>query len=218
MWTKTIVIGDNVAEQMQPFHEFESTGIDDKYIVETKHTRKEKDKLDFIIELLYENEGIPYISNINEYLQEPTMWQENDLYKQAKYWYWYFDENKEPILVDRTNPNSKWDWWRIWDCRPDNEIGFCKPDSISGAILLKNGERSSVAMIKDIDVDNLKCGSFVYKGEWHTHDEEDFTEEEKSQNLKNNSWFAPKSFHNKIQNIIKSMSQETKITLLYVHY
>jgi hypothetical protein len=35
-----IVVGENVAEQLQPFHEFECTGIDDQYVVNVDRTEE----------------------------------------------------------------------------------------------------------------------------------------------------------------------------------
>lgn len=35
-----LVIGDDVAKQLQPYHEYECTGVKDKYVIEVDKTKK----------------------------------------------------------------------------------------------------------------------------------------------------------------------------------
>lgn len=182
---KVLVIGDNVEEQLQPYHEFECTGVDDQYVqdvditnrtAEEYHNNKtsvlvapdgticekyddkfyrdptpEESKLIGPIagtgcghgfswrsqdwgdgkgyrakipftpesyeskemntdELKTFKEFIEYWEGLSEVKYNETP----DLGGKHKYGYFLTDENGEVVkVIDRTNPNKKWDWWQI---------------------------------------------------------------------------------------------------------
>lgn len=125
-----LVVTDDDAEAtlaatLQPFHEFECTGIDDEYVKdvdETDEARKE-----------YEEQCDSYPS-FTEFLQE---WygretvphgEQPDLSGAHKYGYALLDERGEVVkVIDRTNPNKTWDWWVVggrWPQRLCHRAGY----------------------------------------------------------------------------------------------
>lgn len=184
-----MVIGKNVKKQMAPYHEFESTGIDDKYVVDvdktenyrnqynngtltrikppdgklfnpygdefyrdpTENELKEigiggmgnvrvngeiisfyskdwndgkgyKPKVRFIPEGWVEVDvPIKDIKSFREYVEEDfnkgffvSSEDKIDLKNIHKCGYGLLDENEEVLkVVNRTNPNRKWDWWVV---------------------------------------------------------------------------------------------------------
>lgn len=82
-----IVLGDNVKEQLQPYHEYECTGIEDQYVVDVDRTDEAKAD--------YEKYG----SNFDSFEQ----------YVEYEYGTAVVDGR---VLI-KTNPNAKWDWWVV---------------------------------------------------------------------------------------------------------
>lgn len=83
-----VVLGDNVEDQLQPFHEYECTGIKDQYVVEVDMT--EEVKADYV-EYGDDHESI------EEFAKGWTSARRTD----------------DGRWVRLTNPNAKWDWWAI---------------------------------------------------------------------------------------------------------
>ena len=106
-----LVIGDDVEKQLAPFHEFECTGEDDEYVQDIditdevlakaeKHNNKKEPLVDFIAGW-YGCKPVPF-------------GQHPDLSGEHKYGYTLVDvEGQVTKVVNRTNPNRKWDWWVI---------------------------------------------------------------------------------------------------------
>ena len=90
------VVGDNVEEQLQPFHEFECTGVDDRHV-------KEVDVLAETIEHGLDWRGLTAADS------EESV----DRAGKHKYGYAIIKHGRIVKAVKRTNPNKKWDWWRI---------------------------------------------------------------------------------------------------------
>lgn len=85
-----LVIGDHVIDQLQPYHEYECTGIRDQYVTfvpaeETLEELKEE----------YKNHKKNYDS-FDSFISG---------------WHGYI--KKDGVYGHYTNPNSKWDWWEI---------------------------------------------------------------------------------------------------------
>lgn len=104
-----VVIGDNVEEQLAPYHEYECTGepsfIEDLDI--TDEVRKAFSKSD--------------VSDVREFLSEEYLY---PIYSEdakipppeegAKYGFAVLDKDDNLVrVVRRTNPNAKWDWWVV---------------------------------------------------------------------------------------------------------
>ena len=85
-----LVIGDDVESQLQPYHEYESTGTMDEYVkfVKTEETVRDMRKI-------YKEHKEDY-ATFEDFVRE---------------WYGYRKENG--IWGRYTNPNSKWDWWVV---------------------------------------------------------------------------------------------------------
>lgn len=86
-----LVIGENPEEQLQPYHEYESTGILDKYV---KFVEAELEPEETLIKLYEEvreeynyNSFFEFMKNYKGYEQKEGKW--------GRY----------------TNPNTKWDWY-----------------------------------------------------------------------------------------------------------
>lgn len=87
-----LVIGENVQNQLQPYHEYECTRIEDEYVkfvpaeetleVLQKHYEENKEKYDY--------------TSFEEYM---------------KVYHGYSKENGQ--WGRRTNPNAEWDWWIV---------------------------------------------------------------------------------------------------------
>lgn len=105
-----LVIGENPEEQLQPFHEFECTGINDQYIQEinkTEEYRKEYDE---------ETQEMPFADWIEDYHGQKKVFSEKDidLENEHKYGYVLCDSQNNVIrVIKRTNPNSHWDWYQL---------------------------------------------------------------------------------------------------------
>lgn len=136
-----LVIGDKVEEQLQPYHEYECTGIMDQYVVALDETEENiKDYQTDTVAIVFKDGklfGTKYsdqckgfwkrsgigISSNDEFilpigsgfsLQED--YPLNQVYptfaQYMKDWHGE-DLNKDGRVVRHTNPNAKWDWWVI---------------------------------------------------------------------------------------------------------
>ena len=100
-----LVVGDNVEEQLLPYHEFECTGLDNQYVQDIDVTddftaqfkRDKEDGYATPSEYLTEYHGINIINDISEL----------DLNDEHKYGYAIVDGDKIIKVVRRTNPNKK---------------------------------------------------------------------------------------------------------------
>lgn len=106
-----LVVGDHPERLLAPFHEFECTGINDEWVQdiditeEVRNTAKKR------------NISMREAANDNYNItDEDIVTSENEIkpYDTHKYGYAIADEKGEIIkVVRRTNPNAKWDWYRI---------------------------------------------------------------------------------------------------------
>lgn len=93
------VIGENPEEQLQPFHEFECTGIDDQYVQDIDITEDVR------------REGLGYYG-----LEDRTITDLSQIDREEthKYGYALVSPSGEIIkAIDRSNPNKKWDWYQL---------------------------------------------------------------------------------------------------------
>jgi hypothetical protein len=101
---------ENVGYQLAPFHEFECTGSDDEFIQDIDRTE----------ELRSEYEEKPRQKSLLTFSQDYygySIVPENDVQDFVglnKYGYITVNKDNEVIkVVQRTNPNKKWDWWAV---------------------------------------------------------------------------------------------------------
>ena len=137
---KVIVIGEDIATKLQPWHEFECTGVNDKYIQEVNTTEETLKQ--------YESVKEDY-ANLREFISEELEMsivepnEELDLDSDHKYNYAIMDGSNLVKTIRRTNPNSKWDWWQIGG-------------RYSNQIVTKDGSVVNSARKKDIDIAETK--------------------------------------------------------------
>jgi hypothetical protein len=93
-----LVIGDNIEAQLAPYHEFESDGEDDEYVVNVDITEEVK------------AEGLEYHG-----LEDRTILDERSFDSELhKYGYAVVDKDGNIIkAIRRTNPNAKWDYYVV---------------------------------------------------------------------------------------------------------
>lgn len=128
-----LVIGENPEEQLQKYHNFRCTGIDDQYITEVDVTKEALERV----------KGCGFNSTLTSYhLYSTDMIIEDekdiDIKHKHKYGYAVAKNRKLIKLVVRTNLNSKWKYYN-----PSNEF------------LLKNGTNTFQALKKDIDFETV---------------------------------------------------------------
>lgn len=122
-----LIIGPNVEDQLQPYHEYECTGTEDQYVVEVNKNDDVQEYLEKEIfygskptgELDYhyrqesaEEKGLTDIKKGTqfEYFQAKGMTQEEideDIIDNHGY------KKVGDDWIRRTNPNSQWDWWVV---------------------------------------------------------------------------------------------------------
>ena len=110
-----MVIGDNPEEQLRPYHEYECTGVMDQY-VEFIPKEESDEELE---------------EDFSKYKDDYNSFEE---FLQMEYGY----EKVNGEWGRYTNPNCKWDWYRLggrWN----------------GFLLLKDGANANRALKKDID-------------------------------------------------------------------
>ena len=106
-----MVFGENVEEQLAPFHEFECTGTNDQYVQDVDIT----DELGLaegasLGEIKYALGGWGLEDKIVS--DESEVEKDGDLCEH-KYGYAIVKDGKLIKAVNRTNPNKQWDWYQI---------------------------------------------------------------------------------------------------------
>lgn len=110
-----LVIGDNIENELAPYHEFECTGYNDKFVQDVDIT----DEFLNVMNDAHENDGDKFTYAIEYYGFEIVEGQEEvDTEGSHKFGYVIVnqDENGNPKIervVRRTNPNAKWDWYQV---------------------------------------------------------------------------------------------------------
>lgn len=115
----TLVIvrpGETLDALLQPFHEFECTGINDQFIQDIDVTQ---DYANDEAEIVMTASGLPRSSTLIARLKENRIevlgaFETPDFEAEHQFGYAREDEDGKIIRVfRRTNPNAKWDWWVI---------------------------------------------------------------------------------------------------------
>jgi hypothetical protein len=198
-----MVIGDDIESQLQPYHEFECSGIADQYVQDVDRTEEARTEFaertetrlrapDGTLHSFFDERGgwRPEFSQMDsgsailarrtyfvpegyEKIEVPahtvesfTDWasgwygwaivpfgKKPDIEDAHKYGWIELDAAGEAKrLIDRTNPNKKWDWWQVggrW----------------SNRLLLKGGEKADSARKADIDFDGMRDAAAAKAGE-----------------------------------------------------
>ena len=104
-----MVIGGDVDLQLQPFHEFECTGIDDEFVRDVDITAE--------VQARIENGQAESLEGALGWFEIDgkvvTHEDEVDRTCNHKYGFAIVQDGKLVKAVRRTNPNKKWDWWQL---------------------------------------------------------------------------------------------------------
>lgn len=164
-----LVVADDendLEKKLQPYHEFECTGIDDEHVVDVDITEK-------VLSVMHakSNES-EYPEYATEYaldyygLSEKTVMHEGEINTDDDHKYGYAilaDDGHIIKCVDRTNPNAKWDWWQLggrWTGHLPLKYPFGRESAYSGAPGLfteKNHDPglADSALVGDVDWDGI---------------------------------------------------------------
>lgn len=119
-----LVIGENPEKQLQPYHEYECTGIEDEYVVDVDYSDKIKEDLsrELFVGNRKDNFALDYHYNEDKAKEEFESYKkmtrleyinktEEDLdeYIQEEFGV----EKKNGVWYRKTNPNAKWDWYEL---------------------------------------------------------------------------------------------------------
>lgn len=129
-----IVIGDNVAQQLQPYHEYECTGTRDEYVQDVDITA---DVQETIAEKGLED-------GLSWHGLESHLVDSDEGGAAHPYGYAIVRDGVLVKAVDRTNPNKKWDWWVVGG-------------RYSGAFLLKDGRKVDECAFGDVDFKGMRA-------------------------------------------------------------
>lgn len=147
-----LVIGENVDEQLLPYHEFECTGID-QFIINVDLTSEfdpesdpESDSEQSPVDQAMDYYSRPVVKT-NLTAEEITDDYINSLVSAVesnKYGIIFGTEDGQIVkIIQRTNPNAKWDWYQ-------------EGGRWSGFLLNKNDERVNSGIKRDIDFEAMR--------------------------------------------------------------
>lgn len=131
-----LVVGKDLEEALQPFHEFECTGTNDQYVID-------QDKTAELLEQIAGGESLE--SALGDYgFQDLQVQSEAEVDRDETHKYGFAVVGNGVLIkaVKRTNPNKKWDWYQVG--------GRWK-----GKLLTKDGRRVDQAIVGDIDFDGM---------------------------------------------------------------
>ncbi|ACC98533.1 hypothetical protein Emin_0980 [Elusimicrobium minutum Pei191] len=228
-----IVFGKDPAKQLQPYHEFECTGQDDKYVQDIDETEKLRKEYETMTTTRYKDaEGNLFVTWADQFYREPTAeelskhnpmghgwgggiswtskdWGDGkgyrpkiayipegytkvevkqsavmtfaeycteyegktvlnpgetlDLNEKHKYGYCLIDDKGEVVkVIDRTNPNAKWDWfvvggrWSGFFKLKEGAEGILGKKGVMGANRNHKPGYADIAKKKDIDFASME--------------------------------------------------------------
>lgn len=119
-----LVVGENPEEQLQPYHEYECTGTEDKYVIDVDYTDQVKEFLEKEMFVGKNKETLKedyeyYEDKAKENLESYTKMTRLEHLKsiEADIDQEIIDdmgvEKKDGKWCRKTNPNSKWDWYQL---------------------------------------------------------------------------------------------------------
>lgn len=99
-----------LSEALQPFHEFECTGTVDEYVQSVDETEQMR------AEYAGSGSDKTFLAWLSEYTARPVLAEDTipDTAGACK-WGWIRKDAAGDVkeVIDRTNPNAKWDWWTV---------------------------------------------------------------------------------------------------------
>lgn len=161
-----------LTEIMQPYHEFECTGTDDKYVQSVDRT--EEAKSDYAKRSPDESESFAEFCEAWFGLTRLTSPAQPDLTGKHKYGYVQVDStgNVEAV-IKRTNPNKKWDYWRVGgryraklQVRDSAVSAVASDPSWEWRDSTDLPEGFDSACVADIDFDKMKAVAVQARKDW----------------------------------------------------
>jgi len=107
-----MVVGEDHEAQLAPYHDFECTGINDKYVEDENITYEIRE----LMEEDYQHEDDPLWAALSSYDLEDRIVSdvaEVDLDGEHKYGYAVVKDGDLICAVIRTNPDKRWDWYEV---------------------------------------------------------------------------------------------------------
>lgn len=120
-----LVIGDDVEKQLQPYHEYECTGIEDEYVIDVNKDDEVKEFLEREVYVginketgiedyqYYEDRANEKLDNWRKLTRLEYMQQKGEDVDEEIKEYHGFEKKEDGSWYRYTNPNSKWDWWVV---------------------------------------------------------------------------------------------------------
>ena len=168
---------ESMLEQlMQPYHEFECTGTDDKYVQSVDRTEEAKAK--------YESQAKDEPEPRENFRQWVVGWYGTpevqhgatpDTQDKHKYGYVVIAaDGSVAKVIDRTNPNKKWDYWRVggrYRAKLQVKDGALTGVSTPPSWEWVHSERGipdgfDSACVADIDFDKMKAVAVQARKDW----------------------------------------------------
>lgn len=108
-----IVFGENPEKQLQPYHEFECTDQNDEYVQDVDVTETMRDDYEeFVTDKEHTSFARYCMKDLGIAALKPG--ETLDIEERHKYGYCVIDKEGNVVkVVQRTNPNAKWDWWIV---------------------------------------------------------------------------------------------------------
>jgi len=183
-----------LAEILQPWHEYECTGVDDQYVVDVDVTDEVMSSWAETTEVVKLADGTMKSRYAAEfYVEEGTGWDKKRTFVQpagteivtisrcelaaiegetlaewAKDYHGYV-MNAEGRFIRRTNPNRKWDWWVIggrWSGLLKMKVGIKPLRGRPGAFGNEpEAGHGDMAMLSEIDIDGMRTAAAERAGE-----------------------------------------------------
>jgi hypothetical protein len=99
-----------IEQILQPYHEFECTGLVDQYVESVDITEETKQ------DWKSSNQQLTFLEYIQEEYTSTSILQPGqspDLLDKCKWGWAQLDKNEVSVVIKRTNRNKRWDWWQV---------------------------------------------------------------------------------------------------------
>lgn len=151
-----MVFGEELERQLAPFHEFETTGLDDEHVIDVDDTEKwrsrwtEKGQRESFRKFLKEEtERCEVPKGFDRENPDPL---DRHLVEPSRFGYTVIHSSEVASVVirtcARTNPNARWDWYSVggrW----------------AGMLLTRAGSRVDQARVGDVDFPGMEARAAI---------------------------------------------------------
>lgn len=159
-----LVIGEDLEAALQPFHEFECTGVNDQYVQDVDVTQECAENADEEDPL-----GLGYHGLTDKQVSDESEVDRNGTHQ---FGFAVVHDGKLVKAVNRTNPNKKWDWWVLggrWTGKLLLKEGRTGTNGKPGLMTERNADprRCDAALAGDIDWDGMLAEHAQKAGEFY---------------------------------------------------